>query len=238
MREWMASQGWPSETLLVGPINFSESWSFLRQNGFSKVDGVLADLGLSSMQIDTPERGFSFKVDAPLDLRMNPQEGKPAFSLLETMTLAELTEILVENADEPRARQIAAALLKHKPRTTSAAADVVSGVMKTFSPKVREKEGDAPIRRMFQALRIQVNNEFGSLEKFLEDLPHFLKPGGRAAILSFHSGEDRRVKKAFQAGERSGIYSEVAPEPLRPSAQEQGRNPRSKSAKWRWAVRS
>lgn len=238
IREWMGAQGYPAESFLVGAINFSESWNFLRQNGFPKVDGVLADLGLSSMQIDTPERGFSFKVDAPLDLRMNPMEGKPAFALFEEMDQAELMGLLTDNADEPRSRQIASALLKHKPQTTAAAANVVREVMKTFSPKIREKEGDAPIRRMFQALRIHVNNEFGSLEKFLEEIPQFLKPGGKVAILTFHSGEDRRVKKSFQAGERSGIYSEVAPEPMRPSPQEQGSNPRSKSAKLRWAVRA
>jgi 16S rRNA (cytosine1402-N4)-methyltransferase len=238
LRALMTEKEISPESLVVGGINFSEAWGFLRQHHFPQVDAVLADLGLSSMQIDTPERGFTFKVDAPLDLRMNPHKGKPASALILEMSEKDLAQILSENADEPHALQIAAALKKKKPTTTKDVADCVRGVIKTFSAKIQEKEGDTPIRRVFQALRIVVNDEFGTLEKFLDELPRFLKPGGRVAILTFHSGEDRRVKKSFQAGERTGIYADVAPEPMRASFEEQNSNPRSKSAKLRWAIRA
>lgn len=221
--------------LTVGGINFSEAWNYVRQLGIGKVDGVLADLGLSSMQIDTPERGFSFKVDAPLDLRMNPSKGKAAAACWQEFTQTELENILREFSDEPHARQIAEQLLKDCPQTTVQTADSVKKVLARLSRKVQEQEGDTPIRRVFQALRIYVNQEFEVLEKFLSEIPNYLKPGGRVAILTFHSGEDRRVKKFFQAMHREQIFSHVSEEPLRPSFQEQSRNPRSKAAKLRWA---
>jgi 16S rRNA (cytosine1402-N4)-methyltransferase len=237
LREFMTSLEIPQENLVVGGINFSAAMNFLRQNDLPQVDAVLADLGLSSMQIDTPERGFSFKIDAPFDLRMNPTRGVPASQILAEMSLKELTVVLSENADEPHAEQIASALKKQQPTTTTEVAACVRSVLKTLSSKVQAKEGDTPIRRVFQALRIVVNDEFATLDQLLEELPEFLKPGGRVAILTFHSGEDRRVKKSFQAGYRGGVYSEIAPEPLRPSMAEQNSNPRSKSAKLRWAIR-
>jgi 16S rRNA (cytosine1402-N4)-methyltransferase len=150
----------------------------------------------------------------------------------------DLEELLRENADEPRARQMAVQLLKDKPQTTVQMADSVRAVMKKTSRKIQEDEGDTPIRRVFQALRIYVNQEFSVLEKFLLDLPQFVKAGARIAILTFHSGEDRRVKKSFQQGFRNGIYSAISEEPIRPSFEEQNHNPRSKSAKLRWAQRS
>jgi 16S rRNA (cytosine1402-N4)-methyltransferase len=238
LRDLMMTQQIPQENFVVGGINFAEARSFLRQNNFAQVDAVLADLGLSSMQIDTPERGFSFKVDAPFDLRMNPARGVPASEILTKLSIKELVLVLSENADEPHAEQIAAALKDQRPTTTTAVAVCVRSVLKKLSSKVQEREGDTPIRRVFQALRIVVNDEFATLDQFLEDLPEFLKPGGRVAILTFHSGEDRRVKKSFQAGFRGGVYSEVAPEPLRASMAEQSSNPRSKSAKLRWATRA
>ncbi len=222
----------------AGAINFSEAWNYLRQRGANKVDGVLADLGLSSMQIDTPERGFSYKVDAPLDLRMNPSQGIPVREIWNTLENDELEEILRNHADEPRARQMAEALLKTRPQTTTHLAEVVQAVMKKAPKKIQEEEGDAPIRRVMQALRIHVNEEFTSLEKFLHELPLYLKSGARVAILSFHSGEDRRVKKSFQSGLREGIYSQISEDVIRPSMEEQRNNPRSKSAKLRWAQRS
>ncbi|HEX4923250.1 MAG TPA: 16S rRNA (cytosine(1402)-N(4))-methyltransferase RsmH [Bdellovibrionales bacterium] len=230
--------GFGAEELIVGPINFSRAWEFLRGQGVGPVDFVLADLGLSSMQIDDPGRGFTFKHEGPLDLRMNPKAGVPAAEWLAKIDEKELTQLLADNADEPHARQIAAALVRDRPKTTTQLADSIRGVLKTFSKNVREREGDTPIRRALQAIRIAINDEFGALDAFLSDLPHMLKPGGRAAILTFHSGEDRRVKKAFQAGERSGLYARVAPEPIRPSFEEQRANPRSKPAKLRWAIRS
>lgn len=224
--------------LIVGPINFADAKGFLRQAGIPQVDIILADLGLSSMQIDTPERGFSYKIEAPFDLRMNPEKGHPASFYLQSLTASEIADLLTTNADEPHARQIAEQLFRDKPQTTTDVAKSVERVTSKWSFKIREKEGTAPIRRVFQAFRILVNDEFGVLDRFLADIPHILKKSGRVAILSFHSGEDRRVKKSFQLFEREGIYSEVSPEIIRPSMQEQGANPRSKSAKLRWAIKA
>jgi 16S rRNA (cytosine1402-N4)-methyltransferase len=227
--------GIPDEALIVGAINFKEARPFLNKMGINKVDMILADLGVSSMQIDDPARGFSFKIDAPLDLRMNPEKGVSAADLLKSLTVGELESILTENSDEMRAAVIAKALIAKKPQTTTEMAEVMRAVMAGFSKKVQEEQGDAPIRRAFQALRIAVNEEFTALDQLLQDLPLILKKGGRVAILSFHSGEDRRVKKAFQAYERAGTFSEISPEFIRPSFEEQRSNTRSKSAKLRWA---
>ncbi|MGE3973877.1 MAG: 16S rRNA (cytosine(1402)-N(4))-methyltransferase RsmH [Bdellovibrionales bacterium] len=228
----------PEKSLVIGSINFREAKNFLKVNKLGKMDLVLADLGLSSMQIDNPDRGFTFKQDGPFDLRMNPSRGQPASALLKELDQETLQEMLIENSDEPHARQIAAALVKYKPQTTLLVAKVVRDVVKTFSAKVRENEGNTPIKRVFQTLRIAVNEEFEALDQFLEELPDFVERGGRIAILSFHSGEDRRVKKAFQAGHRTGVYSQVAPEFIRPSFEEQRANPRAAPAKLRWAIRS
>ena len=190
-------------------------------------DAILADLGLSSMQIDNPARGFSYKHDGPLDLRMNPQRGQPASALLRTLDEPRLATLLAENADEPDANAIARAILR----------EPVAGTVH-LAKIVRSAGGDDDsVRRVFQALRIAVNDEFSALDTFLRQLPLCLKPGGRAAILSFHSGEDRRVKKAFQAGVRDGAYRSIAPDILRPTADETRANPRASSAKLRWAQR-
>jgi 16S rRNA (cytosine1402-N4)-methyltransferase len=191
-------------------------------------DMILADLGLSSMQIDNPARGFTYKYDGPLDLRMNPNRGQPASALLATLDEEKLAKLLLENADEPEADAIAHAILQEKISTTVRLAEMVR----------RTGATDDAIRRVFQALRIAVNDEFSALDAFLRNLPLCLKPGGRVAILTFHSGEDRRVKKAFQARDREGTYSSVAREVLRPSAEERRDNPRCTSAKLRWAVRA
>jgi 16S rRNA (cytosine1402-N4)-methyltransferase len=189
-------------------------------------DVVFADLGVSSMQMDNPERGFTYKYDGPLDLRMNPERGQPAGALLAGRDAPALAALLLENADEPDADRIARAILQTPVSTTTELAAVVR----------RAGGDDDAIRRVFQALRIAVNDEFGALDEFLRNLPLCLKAGGRAAVLTFHSGEDRRVKKAFQSGEREGVYSEIAHEIVRPSAEELRANPRSRSAKLRWAV--
>ncbi len=225
-------------SLLIAPINFKDLRNFLQKNDIEKVDMLLADLGVSSMQLDDPSRGFSFKIDAPLDLRMNPEVGESAAELLSRITELELSNILRDNADEMRANVIAKALIKAKPKTTAQMTTVIRKVVAGFSSRVREQEGDTPVRRAFQALRIAINGELTALDQLLKDLPSLLKPKGRVVILSFHSGEDRRVKKSFQALERSGEYSQVAPEFIRPSFDEQHSNPRSKSAKLRWAIKS
>lgn len=233
----MRARGWGPDVLTIGAINFSESKSFLASIAVPRVDFVLADLGLSSMQIDDPGRGFSLKQDLPLDLRMNPLVGIPASEFLSTLSAERLEAILQENSDELRARQIAKSILKAKPKTTFQLVDAVQEAISGFTTRIQKEEGEAPIRRAFQALRIEINQEFQALERFLDDLPSLLKPGGRVAILSFHSGEDRRVKKSFQKFEREGVYREVSDGFVRPSASEQSSNPRSRSAKLRWALR-
>jgi len=195
------------------------------------------------MQIDNPARGFTFKVDGPLDLRLNPTSGQPASALLQSVTRQHLRELLTDNADEPHAAALAAALQgQYVETTTQLAARVRQTMRAALKPRMSEAEREAEtkkaLQRTFQALRIAVNDEFGALDVLLSQLPACLKPGGRVAILSFHSGEDRRVKKAFQAGERSGTYARVAPEPMRPSFEERRANPRSSSAKLRWAVKA
>ena len=197
-------------------------------------DCILADLGVSSMQIDDPARGFSVKTDGPLDMRMNPQRGQPASALLEKIRPEALAVLLRENADEPHAAMIAHALAGKTFATTTALADAIHDAL----PRGNKNESDLSVRRVFQALRIAVNDEFSALETFLRNLPACLNPGGRVAILTFHSGEDRRVKKSFAADMRNGLYAEIAPDVIRPSAGERNSNPRSAPAKLRWARRA
>ena len=183
------------------------------------------------MQLDDPARGFSMKHDGPLNMRMNPARGQSASVLLRNLNAAKLTRLLDENADEPHAELLGAALAgKVFARTLEFAAAV-----RTALPRLPEAEVGLTIRRVFQALRIAVNDEFSALDSFLRQLPLCLDPGGRVAILTFHSGEDRRVKKAFIAGHRAGIYCDISREVVRPSAAERHANPRSVSAKLRWA---
>jgi 16S rRNA (cytosine1402-N4)-methyltransferase len=210
--------------------NFAGLLHLLADAG-APADLVLADLGVSSMQLDNPDRGFTYKESGPLDMRMNPSRGEPASLLLTHLTVDKLARLLEENADEPDAARLARALKAQPIDTTQALARVVR---KTAGAA----EADKAIRRTFQALRIAVNDEFSALDTFLRQLPQCLAPGGRVAILTFHSGEDRRVKKAFEAGRESGDYSTIADEVIRPSASERRGNPRASSAKLRWAVRT
>jgi 16S rRNA (cytosine1402-N4)-methyltransferase len=197
-------------------------------------DIILADLGVSSMQIDDPARGFTWKHDGPLDMRMNPQRGFPAAMLLQKLSSAELTELLVQNSDEPHAALLAPALAGRAFKSTNALASTVQETLRSAKPE----EAELSVRRVFQALRIAVNDEFGALDTFLRNLPFCLSAGGRVAILTFHSGEDRRVKKAFAAALRDGVYAAIAAEVIRPTAAERAANPRSTSAKLRWARRA
>jgi 16S rRNA (cytosine1402-N4)-methyltransferase len=234
------AQGFAESSFTLVRSNYSEITERLKALGVhGQVNGVLADLGLSSMQIDDPSRGFTFKTEGPLDLRMDPSTGEPASALLARATESELTQWLEINSDEPRAKWVAKAILdaqKKSPITTTLQlATVIRAWMKTLSPNTREKEGDTPLRRAFQALRIEVNQEFASLDRFLAALPEVLAKRGKIAILSFHSGEDRRVKKSFQAFHRQSIYSTMSDEFERPSFEEQKENSRSKSAKLRTA---
>ena len=224
--------GFDEAALAVRRTNFASLAKVAAELG--PFDLVLADLGVSSMQIDNPARGFTWKAEGPLDLRLNPQKGRPAADLLAALDAPALAELLVANADEPHAETIARAAAGQALRTTRELADRVRGAL----PGLEDDELKKALQRTFQALRIAVNDEFGVLDRFLAQLPAALRPGGRVAILTFHSGEDRRVKKAFQQGLQEGAYGEIAPEPRRASPEERHANPRSTSAKLRWAIRS
>ena len=194
------------------------------------------------MQIDNPERGFSFKYEGPLDLRLNPKAGYSAASLLKKVSVDELEDMLMENADEPHSGVIARAIVSSIKKgtvisTTTELRNVITDALK-FVQKVTKDDIKKSCQRTFQALRIDVNKEFDVLDEFLEKLPDALAPGGRVAILSFHSGEDRRVKKSFRQFFREGVYREIAPDPIRASAEECHINSRARSAKLRWAIKS
>ncbi len=226
--------GYGEEVLTVRRMNFAGLPRLKAESG--GFDLVLADLGVSSMQIDNPARGFTWKAEGPLDLRLNPQRGRSAAELLATLDEPSLAELLVENSDEPHAEAIARGVQGPELRTTRDLAQRVQAALRLELPEeALEAETKKALQRTFQALRIAVNDEFGVLDQFLSLLPGSLRPGGRVAILTFHSGEDRRVKKAFQQGFREGLYAEVAPDPLRASPEERRSNPRSTSAKLRWA---
>ena len=241
-KERLASQGFGEEILTVRLQNFADIDQVTKDTG-KKFDFILADLGVSSMQIDNPDRGFSYKVDGPLDLRMNPLKGTSAAERLTEVDQEELEGMLIENSDEPYAKQIAKTVMKWQKKgraieTTTDMRHVIEEAL-SFLPKAEQKEAvKKSCQRTFQALRIDVNSEFEVLYAFLEKLPDVLAPGGRVAILTFHSGEDRLVKKSFKELQRTGLYSEVAKDVIRPSAEECARNGRAKSTKMRWAIRA
>ncbi|MDO9630252.1 MAG: 16S rRNA (cytosine(1402)-N(4))-methyltransferase RsmH [Acholeplasmataceae bacterium] len=233
--------GYGNEILTVNHLNFSEI--DLIESVSGKLDFVIADLGVSSMQIDNPERGFSFKTSGPLDLRMNPNQGVTAASRLREMKKDEIEGMLIENADEPYASEIASAITSefHQGRDITLTSDlykVISNALKFLPFQTRDDEIKKSSQRTFQALRIDINHEYEVLYEFLEKLPTVLKSGGKVAILSFHSGEDRLVKKSFQHYFREGIYKEVSEGPIRPSMEEQNSNSRASSAKLRWAIKT
>lgn len=237
----LASQGFGPEALIIKKMNFSGIDHIASEAG--PLNFVLADLGVSSMQIDNPERGFSFKVEGPLDLRLNPKSGKSAAAFLKTVSQRDLENIFTTNSDEPFSEQIAESIVSARVKgtgidTTTQLQKIISDTLGFLPQATRKEEIKKCCQRCFQALRIEVNDEFGALDKFLEKLPFALAEGGRVAILSFHSGEDRRVKKSFQSLFREGIYSEVAPDPIRASAEECNTNPRARSAKLRWAIKA
>ena len=205
------------------------------------MDGILADLGVASPQIDDPERGFSYKQEGPLDMRMDPTRGKPAWALLEQMSQQEIAETLLELGDETDAMKIARLIVQKRReqeiRTTRQLMEIVCEardftIQRAFGAKLH------PAARTFQALRILVNREMGNLENLLRVAPDCLKPGGVVAIISFHSGEDRRVKGALREGWQNGVYAEIAEEAVVACELEVQANPRSRSAKLRWGRRS
>ena len=241
-KERLAKQGFGEDILTVRLQNFADIDLVTKETG-KKFDFVLADLGVSSMQIDNPDRGFSYKVEGPLDLRMNPEKGESAADRLKAVNYEEMVGMLVENADEPYAEEIAKTVMNWRKRgkaieTTTHFKEVIEEALRIVPEKERKEAVKKSCQRSFQALRIDVNSEFEVLYAFLEKLPQVLAPNGRVAILTFHSGEDRLVKSSFKELQRAGIYSEVSKDVIRPSAEECVRNGRAKCTKMRWAIRA
>lgn len=234
-RQRLADMGFGPEMLTIKRMNFA---NLDQVSPDRKFDFVLADLGVSSMQIDNPQRGFTFKQDGPLDLRLDPTSGVTAAQRLLELSQDELAAMLEENSDEPYADQIAQAICRNLPiDTTRQLYTVIENALSFLPQKSRKQEVRKSCQRTFQALRIDVNSEFEVLYAFLEKLPGVLNPGARVAILTFHSGEDRLVKKAFKEGLREGLYSSISDGVIRPSAEECFRNSRAHSTKLRWAIR-
>ena len=223
-KERLADQGFGEDILTVRLQNFADIDLVSKETG-KKFDFILADLGVSSMQIDNPERGFSYKAEGPLDLRLNPRKGISAAERLKEVNFEELVGMLVENSDEPYAEEIAKTVLNWRKRgkaieTTTQLKHAIEEALGFIPEKERKEAVKKSCQRTFQALRIDVNSEFEVLYAFLEKLPDVLAPGGRAAILTFHSGEDRLVKKSFKELQRLGLYCEVSKDVIRPSAEE------------------
>ena len=240
-RKRLAEQGFGEDMLTVKLQNFCTIDEIAKEVG--GFDFILADLGVSSMQIDNPKRGFSYKVDGPLDLRLNQEKGISAAERLDTISVEELAGMLDENSDEPYCEEIAEAIVKeirwaNRIDTTTKLRQVIENTLEFLPEKERKDTVKKTCQRVFQALRIDVNREFEVLYEFMEKLPGALKPGGRVAILTFHSGEDRPVKKALKDGYKSGIYTDYAKDVIRPSAQECAQNGRARSTKMRWAVKA
>ena len=238
----LRAAGWDEKVFTSVRSNFAGLPKVLAQYAPEGADAILADLGVSSMQLDDPARGFTFKTDSPLDLRLNPSRPPSAADWLAKVSAADLAQALTENSDEPHAVIIAQGLTTRRTQTpitrTLQLAEAIREIFQQNNRSRDQEKDDTSIRRVFQALRIAVNDEFGVLDLLLRQLPACLKPGGRVAILTFHSGEDRRVKHAFREGIRSGIYASTNEEVIKAGFEEQRANPRSTSAKLRWAVRA
>lgn len=240
-KQRLADAGYGEDILTIKQTNFRNIDKVAEEAG--KFDFILADLGVSSMQIDNPDRGFTYKFDGPLDLRLDPEKGESAAERLREVSYEELVGMFHENSDEPYAEEIATVIKKRNRtknyvETTTQMKDAIEEALSFVPEKERKEAVKKSCQRCFQALRIDVNSEFEVLYDFLDKLPDALRPGGRVAILTFHSGEDRLVKRAFKAGAKAGIYSEVSKDVIRPSAEECARNPRARSTKMRWAVKA
>lgn len=237
----LAEQGFGEDILTVKLQNFCTIDEIAEEIG--GFDFILADLGVSSMQIDNPKRGFSFRADGPLDLRLNQEKGISAAERLDEISREELAGMLYENSDEPYCEEIAKAITDeirkgNRVDTTTKLRELIADTLDFLPEKEKKDMIRKTCQRVFQALRIDVNREFEVLYEFMEKLPDALKPGGRVAILTFHSGEDKLVKKALKAGYKAGIYSDYAKDVIRPSAQECAQNGRARSTKMRWAIKA
>lgn len=240
-KQRLAEAGYGEDILTIKQTNFRNIDQVAEEAG--GFDFILADLGVSSMQIDNPDRGFTYKFDGPLDLRLDPEKGESAAERLREVSYEELVGMFQENSDEPYAEEIATVIMnrnrtKNYVETTTQMKDAIEEALAFVPEKDRKEAVKKSCQRCFQALRIDVNSEFEVLYDFLDKLPDALRPGGKVAILTFHSGEDRLVKRAFKAGAKAGVYSEVSKDVIRPSAEECARNPRARSTKMRWAVKA
>lgn len=233
--------GYGEDILTIEQLNFQDIDILFDEP--NQLNFVLADLGVSSMQIDNPDRGFSFKTEGPLDLRMDPQQGVSASNRLLRITQAELEGMLIENADEPHAKEISVAIVNAIRKgelieTTTKLRTIISDALQFLPPSERDLEIKKSCQRSFQALRIDVNQEFHAIYDFLDKLPDILAPNGRVAVLSFHSGEDRLVKKSFKQLLKAGVYKEISPGIIRPTQEECRVNSRARSTKMRWAIKA
>ena len=245
-RKRLEELGYGEEILTIKLQNFCTIDEIAKEAG--GFDFILADLGVSSMQIDNPKRGFSYKADGPLDLRLNQTKGISAAERLQTISREELAGMLMENSDEPYSQELAKAITDeirkgHPVDTTTRLREIIEQTLNAFPesilPQKQKKDTiKKTCQRVFQALRIDVNQEFEVLYEFMEKLPYALKPGGRAAILTFHSGEDKLVKQALKEGYKAGVYADYSKDVVRPSAQECAQNGRARSTKMRWAIKA
>ena len=220
--------------------NFAALPTVLLEAGVGTIDGLIADLGVASPQIDDPARGFSYRKPGPLDMRMDPTRGQPASALLQRMSEREIERALLDLGDETDAPYIARLIVERRQREPIVTTEQLTAIVCEARDFTLARAAGAklhPAARTFQALRILVNRELANLERVLRVLPDCLNPGATAAIISFHSGEDRIVKAAFREGLSAGIYSRISPDPITATADEQKANPRSRSAKLRWATR-
>ncbi len=226
-------EDWPTVELVHG--SFAGLANDRRPTTDDRVDGILADLGVSSLQFSDPARGFSFQADGPLDMRMNPQSEPSAEQVVNQFDERELADLIYEFGEERRSRRIARAIVRSRPiRSTAHLAAVVSAAARPMNQAERRIH---PATLTFQALRIFVNRELDDLRKLLEAAPQLLKPGGRLVVISFHSLEDRIVKDAMREGARQGHYKLLTKKPVTPEQLEIDRNPRARSAKLRAAER-
>lgn len=240
-KERLKAKGFGDDILTIIQTNFKNVDEVAREHG--KFNFLMADLGVSSMQIDNPERGFSYKNEGPLDLRLDPTKGESAAERLKSLTPDELEGMLVENSDEPYAKEITKEVFsefrkKNEIKTTTDFYHVIEKALSFIPEKERKEVIKKSCQRSFQALRIDVNSEFEVLEEFLYKLPEVMESGGRIAILTFHSGEDRLVKQAFKQFYNEGIFSEISKDVIRPSAEECAKNGRARSTKLRWAIKA
>lgn len=230
--------GFDAATFVARHASFATVREVLTAEGIAHADVIVADLGVSTMQHDAPERGFSYKCAGPLDMRMDSSRGETAAEVLARCDRSTVARILVDHADEPHAEIIAEILTRQRIHTTHVLERLVRLGLSAARPTLTKAEVKMSVRRTFQALRIAVNDEFAALDALLRVLPACLAPGGRATVMTFHSGEDRRVKQAFRAGRGTGAYAAIASAVIRSGKDETFSNRRAAAAKLRWAVRS